>query len=404
MPNRGCHGLTSFAELLDYRDTIGYNPTMSGALEGVVVADFTRVLAGPYATMLLGDMGAKVIKVERPEVGDDTRHWGPPFDEAGRATYFEGVNRNKSSLAIDMSTPEGMAQARELALSADIVINNFPTATMNKFGLDYASLSAENPRLIHCSITGFGSGVGAAMPGYDLLVQAVGGLMSVTGPGPGEPNKVGVALVDVITGLHATIGILAALHSRNEQGVGQAIEVNLLSSLLSAMVNQASAFVSGGVVPGILGNAHPSITPYEVYQTADRALVLAVGNDGQFAKLCGVLGLNDLPQNPKFATNTNRVANRIEVNALLNAALASHGADHWWRELSAVGVPCGPINSISEAFDLATSLELNPIIELEQNGELRKQVANPITFSATPVSYQSAPPAIGEMFDSGDSK
>jgi crotonobetainyl-CoA:carnitine CoA-transferase CaiB-like acyl-CoA transferase len=262
--------------------------------------------------------------------------------------------------------------------------------------LDYESVKNLKPEVIYCSITGFGSGAGAAMPGYDLLVQAMGGLMSVTGPAPGEPTKVGVALVDVITGMHATIGLLAALNHRNVTGVGQQIEVNLLSSLLSAMVNQASSFVSGDVVPGILGNAHPSISPYEVYQTLDRPIVVAVGNDGQFAKLCQELGTPEISSDPKFTTNPDRVANRIELNELLVKQFLQHGADHWWKLLSSVGVPCGPINSLSEAFALAESLDLNPIITINQEGEERKQVANPITFSATPVRYAVAPPSLDE--------
>ena len=367
-----------------------------GALDGLVVADFTRVLAGPYATMLLGDMGATVIKVERPEVGDDTRHWGPPFDEAGRATYFESVNRNKTSVAIDMTTPAGVAEAHELIKRADIVIQNFPPSLSHKFGLDYVSAKNLKDDVIYCSITGFGSGAGAAMPGYDLLVQAMGGLMSVTGPAPGHPTKVGVALVDVITGMHATIGILAALNHRNLSGEGQEIEVNLLSSLLSAMVNQASSFVSGGVVPGILGNAHPSISPYEVYQTLDRSIVIAVGNDGQFVKLCDELGIPEIASDVRFATNPDRVANRDELNEILSAQFSKQGADHWWKALSSCGVPCGPINAIDDAFELATSLELNPIITIEQDGELRRQIANPITFSKTPVRYDVAPPSLDE--------
>ncbi len=367
-----------------------------GALDGLVVADFTRVLAGPYATMLLGDMGATVIKVERPEVGDDTRHWGPPFDNAGRATYFESVNRNKTSVAIDMSNAAGLAEAQELIKRADIVIHNFPPSNSQKFGLDYASVKKLKADAIYCSITGFGSGAGAAMPGYDLLVQAMGGLMSVTGPEPGQPTKVGVALVDVITGMHATIGILAALNHRNSTGEGQEIEVNLLSSLLSAMVNQASSFISGGVVPGILGNAHPSISPYEVYQTSDRPIVVAVGNDGQFVKLCDELGIPGLASDERFITNPDRVARRVELNEFLTAQFSKQGADHWWKVLSDGGVPCGPINSIDEAFELASSLELNPIITIEQDGELRRQIANPITFSKTPVRYDVAPPNLDE--------
>jgi crotonobetainyl-CoA:carnitine CoA-transferase CaiB-like acyl-CoA transferase len=346
--------------------------------------------------MLLGDMGATVIKVERPEVGDDTRHWGPPYDPAGRATYFEAVNRNKTSVAIDMTNATGVTEAQELIKRADIVIHNFPPSNSDRFGLDYESVKKLKPDVIYCSITGFGSGAGAAMPGYDLLVQAMGGLMSVTGPAPGEPTKVGVALVDVITGMHATIGLLAALNHRNATGEGQQIEVNLLSSLLSALVNQASSFVSGEVVPGILGNAHPSISPYEVYQTLDRPIVVAVGNDGQFGKLCQELGIAEISTDPKFATNPNRVANRVELSEILVKQFLQHGADHWWKLLSNAGVPCGPINSISEAFALAESLGLDPIVTINQEGEARKQVANPITFSATPVRYAVAPPSLDE--------
>lgn len=365
---------------------------MSGALAGVVVADFTRVLAGPYATMLLGDLGAEVVKVERPGAGDDTRHWGPPYDPHGRATYFEAVNRNKRTLALDMATGQGITAAQELAGRADVVMHNFPVHTAAKFGLDYKSVRVANPTVIHCAISGFGSGAGAAMPGYDLLVQAMGGLMSVTGPGPGHPTKVGVALVDVITGLHATVGVLAALRHREVTGQGQAIEVNLLSSLLSAMVNQASGYVSGGFVPSIMGNAHPSISPYEVYQASDRPIVIAVGNDGQFAKLCEVLDIAHLATDERFATNTSRVANRGALNELLTPAFAARQADDLWHALTQAGVPSGPINTVDQAFALADSLGLAPVIEMVTDGQVRRQVANPITFSATPVEYRSAPP------------
>jgi crotonobetainyl-CoA:carnitine CoA-transferase CaiB-like acyl-CoA transferase len=369
---------------------------MAGALSGLIVADFTRVLAGPYSTMLLGDMGAQVIKVERPEVGDDTRHWGPPRDLAGRATYFEAVNRNKSSVEIDMTSDEGLAAAQELIKKADVVVQNFPQAIAKKLHLDYESVKSLNPNVVYCSISGFGSKAGAAIPGYDLLVQAMGGLMSITGPNENQPSKVGVALVDVITGLHATIGILAALNHRAVTGEGQAVEVNLLSSTLSALVNQASGFVSGGSIPKSLGNAHPSISPYEVYPTKDRQIVLAVGNENQFSKLCDELGCPELPDDPRFNSNTNRVSNREALNEILIEKLSKYGADYWWKALNAVGVPSGPINDMAEAFELAKAMELDPIVEIAQNGEVRKQVANPITFSKTPVEYRSAPPALGE--------
>ncbi len=365
---------------------------MNGPLEGVVVADFSRVLAGPYATMLLGDLGAQVIKVERPGLGDDTRAWGPPYTEQGMSTYFAGVNRNKSTRAIDLRTEEGRAEAREIALSADVLVENFKPGALARMGLGYDDLAREHPALIYCSISGFGSDAGRDLPGYDLLVQAMGGLMSVTGPGPEQPTKAGVALVDVITGLHASVGVLAALHHRDSTGQGQHIEVNLLSSLLSALVNQSSAYVAGGVIPGILGNAHPSIAPYEVYATADRPLVIAVGNDGQFAALVGELGDPALAQDPDFVSNPARVGHRGELKVRLEALLAAAGADEWQRRLTAVGVPCGPINDLAQAVALADSLGLAPVVEV---GGV-PTVAHPITLSRTPATYRSGPPDLPE--------
>jgi crotonobetainyl-CoA:carnitine CoA-transferase CaiB-like acyl-CoA transferase len=363
---------------------------VSGPLTGIVVADLSRVLAGPYATMLLGDLGAEVIKVERPGVGDDTRAWGPPYTPQGTSTYFAGVNRNKQSRAIDLRSPAGRAEARELALGADIVVENFKPGALERMGLGYEELAAQNPGLIYCSITGFGAGEGRDLPGYDLLVQAMGGLMSITGPAPGEPTKAGVALVDVITGLHATVGILAALRHRDVTGEGQRIEVNLLSSLLSALVNQASAYVGADVIPGILGNAHPSIAPYEVYPTADRPLVIAVGNDGQFAALVAELGAAELSESADFATNPARVAHRAELNARLEQLLATAGADEWQTRLTSVGVPCGPINDLAQAFALAQRLGLDPIADAGGT----PTVAHPIRLSKTPASYRSAPPSL----------
>ncbi len=372
---------------------------MSGSLDGLVIADFTRVLAGPYATMLLADLGAEVIKVERPLLGDDTRSWGPPFDQQGRATYFEAVNRNKTSVAIDLRASEGQLQARDLISRADVVMHNFAPDVAARFGLDYDSVKAIRPDVVHCAITGFGSGVGATLPGYDLLVQAMGGLMSVTGPDDQHPMKVGVALVDVITGLHATVGVLAALRHRSETGVGQSIEVNLLSSLLSAMVNQSSAFVSGGEVPVAMGNAHPSIAPYEVYQAQDRQIVLAVGNDVQFVELCEVLGLSTIASVEKFSTNTARVTNRVELNRLINDRLSTNTCAYWCEQLNARHVPCGPINDISQAFALADSLGLHSIVDIELDGVTRHQVASPITMSHTPVEYRCPPPDLPSVLE-----
>ena len=370
-----------------------------GPLAGVRVADFSRVLAGPYATMLLGDLGADVVKVERPGAGDDTRAWGPPWDADGRATYFESVNRNKRSVTLDLRSEEGRAAARRLALASDVLVENFVPGTMERFGLGYEELSRDHPGLVWCSITGFGRSEQArALPGYDLLVQAMGGLMSVTGPQPGTPTKVGVALVDVITGLHATVGVLAALRHRERTGQGQRVDAALLASLLSAMVNQAGGYVAAGVVPGILGNAHPSIAPYEVYETADRPMVVAVGNDGQFAAFADALGVPGLAGDERFATNASRVAHRHELNGLIAPLLRQRGGDAWWDELTPRGVPCGPVNDLAEAFGLAQRLGLDPVVEIPggARAQAAHQVAHPLRWSATPATYRLPPPALGQ--------
>jgi len=364
----------------------------AGALAGIVVADFSRVLAGPYATMLLGDLGARVIKVERPGAGDDTRAWGPPWASDGQSTYFHSVNRNKESLALDLGLPEDLAIATNLALRADILIENFKPGTMHRYGLGYEELRSINPKLIWCSITGFGSTTGRDLPGYDLLVQAMGGLMSITGDD--EPTKAGVALVDVLTGLHACVSILGALHHRDRTGQGQAIEVTLLGTLLSALVNQASAYVQAGVVSERMGNAHPSIAPYEVYQASDRPIVIAVGNDAQFARMAQVLDHAELANDPRFATNPERVNHRFALNATLNAALKARTADYWQREFQRVGVPAGPVNDIAQAFALAQSLGLDPIRQMELSSQTAGTVAHPATFSETSVRYERSAPTL----------
>lgn len=369
-----------------------------GALDGVIVVDFSRVLAGPYATMILGDYGAEVIKVERPGVGDDTRSWGPPYDPDGVATYFTAINRNKRSVTVDLSSPAGVQKARELVSTADIVVENFRPKTMERLGLGYEDLRRIRPELIYCSITGFGHGAGAGLAGYDLLVQAVGGLMSVTGPAPGVPTKVGVALVDVLTGLHALSGILAALHHRDRTGEGQRVDTNLLSSLLSSMVNQASGYLGAGVVPGIMGNRHPSITPYETFATADRPIAVAVGNDKQFATLVGLLGVPELCADPRFASNPDRVAHRDALCAVLGEVFATRGADHWYQVLTGAGVPAGPINDLAEAFAYADKLGLAPTVAVP--GCRTPQVANPVTLSAAPVSYRLPPPRLDDEANS----
>lgn len=360
------------------------------------VADFSRVLAGPYATMMLADLGADVIKIESP-AGDDTRHWVPPVDESGTGTYFASVNRNKRSVVCDLRSDGGRQRALDLAVGADIVVENFRPGTMESFGLGYDTLSARNPRLVYASITGFGSGAGAELPGYDLLVQAVGGLMSITGEAEGEPTKAGVALVDVLTGLNASAGILAALRHAERTGAGQRVEVNLLSSLLAGLVNQASSTIATGVSPERMGNAHPSIAPYETLHTADVPIAVAVGNDRQFRDLVTVLGSPALADDPRFADNASRVANRGALREQLERGLAGRPADEWVSLLTAARVPAGRVNTITEAFALAGELGLGSVIELtdETTGATVRQVANPLTFSVTPTGYRSPPPRLG---------
>jgi crotonobetainyl-CoA:carnitine CoA-transferase CaiB-like acyl-CoA transferase len=361
------------------------------ALDGVLVADFSRVLAGPVATMMLGDLGADVVKVERPGSGDDTRAWGPPFRD-GESTYNLSVNRNKRSVELDLSQPSDLELARTLALRADVLVENFHVGAVERYGLGYEDLREENRGLVYCSISGFGRGKGAALPGYDFILQAVGGLMSITGEE--EPRKVGVALVDVVAGLYAAIGILAALNARGDSGEGQRVDVNLLSSVLAAMVNHSSAYVAGGVVPGRMGNAHPSIAPYETLRAADGPLAVAAANDRQFAALCGVLGLDGLVSDPRFSSNASRVTHRDELVRELEASLAARPAAEWVAPLSEAGVACGPVNDIAAAFELAASLGLSPVVE----GRV-PTVADPIGLSHDPVSYDRPPPRLGEHSD-----
>lgn len=360
---------------------------MRGALFGVKIADFTRVLAGPYATMLLADLGAEVIKVERPETGDETRDWKPPVDSEGRSTYFLGVNRNKTGLVLNLTDPADQTRARDLILSSDVVIENFGAGGMAKFGLDYKSLKKLKPELIYCSITGFGSSDKAAqLPGYDMLIQAMSGLMHVTGDPSGEPTKAGVAVIDVIAGLHASTGILAALRARDEQGIGQLIEIDLFSSALSALTNQSSAYVAGGVDPKRLGNHHPSIVPYGIFTAKDRSIAIAIGNDRQFSKFAELLEIND----SKYNENSERVKHRNPLIDLINEKLQSKSASEWIDLFRKNQIPAGPINTIPEAFIFAESIGLNPIVDIAG----AKSVANPIKLSETPAEYRKAPPTL----------
>jgi crotonobetainyl-CoA:carnitine CoA-transferase CaiB-like acyl-CoA transferase len=383
----------SFGRFSKIEDSLNH---AESALAPLRVLDFSRVLAGPFATMMLADLGAEVTKVERPGGGDETRSWGPPLDERGEATYFQAVNRNKDSVVLDLAGDEGRAEARRLALSADVLVENFRPGVMAKLGLDYEPLAAANPGLVYCSITGFGSGGrGAELPGYDLLVQALGGLMSITGQPDGEPTKVGVALVDVLAGLFASVGILAALRHRDRGGEGQLVEVDLLSSLLAALVNQGSAYTVAGVVPGRLGNRHPSIAPYELFPTAAGELVLAVGNDRQFAALCEVLGEPALAARPEYATNPARVEHRDALGAALTRLLAARPAAEWAERLTAVRVPAGVVNDVAGAFALAASLGLEPSVAVPRSGGGSVELTrNPIRLAATPPSYRTAPPSL----------
>jgi crotonobetainyl-CoA:carnitine CoA-transferase CaiB-like acyl-CoA transferase len=371
----------------------------TGPLAGLLVADFSRILAGPYATMLLADLGAEVVKVEGPG-GDDTRTWQPPVRDVGgeqTATYYLGVNRNKRSVALDLKDDGDRALAHELARRADVLVENFKPGGLARFGLDYESVSATNPGLIYASISGFGSGPGGrSLPGYDLIVQAISGLMSLTGDRDGEPYRAGVAVFDVMAGLHATIGVLSALNRRHETGRGQHVEVNLLASAMSGLVNQTSAFVAGGVVPFRMGNSHPSLFPYEPLPCADGELIVTAGNDGQFRKLCEVLGLPDLPDDPRFARNEGRTANREELRPLLVERLRTRSKMDWFREIIAAGVPCGPINTIDQGVAFAEEVGLDPVVLVGEGDAAVPSVRNPIRFSETPPDYRLPPPTLDE--------
>ena len=372
-------------------------PTATGPLAGLIVADFSRVLAGPLATMSLADLGARVIKVERPGAGDDTRSWGPPYSPTG-TTYYESVNRNKESVCLDLTNPSDLELARELALRADVLVENFKPGGMSGLGLGYEELSAANPALIYASITGFGSGGGAGLMGYDFIVQALGGLMSITGEQRGGPVKAGVALVDILTAKDATVGILAALAARTTTGRGAHLELNLLSSLQGALANQGQAFLGAGNVPTRMGNDHPSIVPYQLLECSDAPLAVACGNDGQFTKLARVLGIPHMAVDPRFATNNARVAHREELVPILEAALAAGSAVHWQDRLTDAGVPAGHVSGIDEGLAYAQSLGLEPTIEVHDAAgvPVGRQIRNPITWTpAIPVRTE-APPQLGE--------
>jgi crotonobetainyl-CoA:carnitine CoA-transferase CaiB-like acyl-CoA transferase len=380
-------------------------------LAGIKVLDLSRVLAGPWAGQMLADLGADVIKVERPGAGDDTRAWGPPWlkDDAGRETaqsaYFLCANRNKRSVTIDMARAEGQALVRELAGRADVLLENFKLGGLRQYGLDYGRLAESNPRLVYCSITGFGqTGPYAPRAGYDFLIQGMGGLMSITGrPGDEEgagPQKVGVALTDIMTGLYATIAVQAALAERERSGRGQHIDLALLDVQIACLANQASNYLAGGLVPRRMGNAHPNIVPYQDFPTADGDMILAIGNDGQFAKFCQVAGHPEWAGDARFATNPQRVAHRAQLIALLRQATVMRTTREWVAALEAAGVPCGPINRIDEVFADPHVQARGLRIELPHPAACKVPlVANPIRLSDSPIAYRRAPPLLGEHTD-----
>ena len=370
-------------------------PAPRGPLAGLLVADFSRILAGPYATMLLGDLGAEVIKVESPD-GDDTRTWMPPVRE-GVSTYYLGVNRNKRSIALDLTDPADLEVARALAHRADVLIENLRPGGMARFGLDEPRVRASNPGVVYASISGFGtSGEGAALAGYDLMAQAMSGLMSMTGQPDGPATRAGVAVCDVFAGLQATVGILAALGHRQATGEGQHVEVDLLTATLSGLVNHTSAAVAGAQTPMRMGNAHPSIFPYEPMPTADGEVVVIAGNDRQFAVLCEVLDIAEVADDERFRANRDRTVNRDALRPLLEAALATRTSADWFARFRARGLPGGPINTVPEGVALAAELGLEPVVEVGDGTGAVPSIRNPVRLSRTPASYRRPPPRLDE--------
>lgn len=379
-----------------------------GALEGIRVLDLSRVLAGPWCGQILADLGAEVIKVERPKTGDDTRMWGPPWmkndhgENTREAAYYQSANRNKMSVAIDISTPEGQELVKALAVDSDVVIENYKAGSLKKYGLDYESLSAINPKLVYCSITGFGqTGPRAPEPGYDFIIQGMGGLMSVTGekddlPG-GGPQKVGVAFADLTTGLYSTIAIQAALLNRHVTGLGQHIDMALLDVQVALLANQGMNYLASGKIPGRYGNAHANIVPYQVFRAADQDFIIACGNDKQFVALSAAIGLLDLPQDPRFVTNALRIQHRAEITELLVKHFLSNTAKHWVEAIHAVKVPVGLINNLEQAFQEPQVQARNMLVEIPHPlKEKLTVIGSPIKLSRTPVEYRKAPPMLGE--------
>ena len=384
---------------------------MTQPLDHLRVLDMSRILAGPWCGQTFADLGAEVIKIERPGVGDDTRSWGPPFlkdkdgNETDDAAYFLSANRGKKSVTVDITTPEGQGLIRNLALECDVLLENYKVGGLKKYSLDYESLSKVNPRLVYCSITGFGqTGPYSPRAGYDFLIQAMGGLMSVTGeaegmPG-GGPQKIGVALSDILTGLYTTIGALSALAYRDKTGRGQHVDMALLDVTIAATANQAMNYLVTGNAPAMMGNAHPNIVPYEAYKAADHYIILATGNDGQYQRFCSVAGRPDLATDERFATNRARVGNRAVLGPILNEIIAAKPRAFWLEELERVGVPCGPINNLEQVFNDNHVQARGARQEVEHSvGGSIPTVANPIRFSESPIEYDQPPPLLGQHTD-----
>lgn len=379
-----------------------------GALNGIRVLDLSRVLAGPWCGQILADLGAEVIKIERPKVGDDTRSWGPPWmkDDSGQdtqeAAYYQSTNRNKLSVAIDIASPDGQELIKALIQDTDVVIENYKAGSLKKYGLDYESLSAINPKLVYCSITGFGqNGPRAEEPGYDFIIQGMGGLMSVTGerndlPG-GGPQKVGVAFSDLATGLYSTIAIQAALLNRHVTGFGQYIDMALLDVQIATMANQGMNYLSSGSIPKRYGNAHANIVPYQVFKASDRDFIIACGNDTQFIQLCRSIGLPDLPNDARFARNADRIKHREEIIGILQTHFLTKTADEWVDAIYAAKVPVGVINNLEQAFQEPQVIAREMLVEMNHpQREKLKVIGSPIKLSRTPVEYKTAPPLLGE--------
>ena len=382
------------------------NAQTRGALAGVRVLDLSRILAGPSATQLLGDLGADVVKVERPEAGDDTRLWGPPYvtgtngRPTGESAYYLCANRNKRSIAIDIASPDGHATVLQLIEQADILVENYKVGGLAQYGLSYEQLRETFPRLIYCSITGFGqTGPYASRPGYDFLIQGMGGIMSLTGEPEGQPMKVGVGIADVMTGMYAVAGILAALHHRHATGEGQQIDISLLDTQIAWLANAGTNYLTSGVLPDRLGNGHPNIVPYQVFGTSDAPMILAVGNDAQFRRFCAVAEQDELAMDVRFQTNPSRIRHRDVLCARIEEILQKKSRAHWLAALEAVGVPCGPVNDLADVFSdphvIERGAELRMPCEWAQDGSVGL-LANPLKFSGTPVTYRHAPPRLDE--------